>query len=78
MHSSMFIEEGGIGLVSLPKGKFPIVEANNWHAISIPFTHDEIKKVIFNMALLKAPGLDGFHADFYRKTWNQVSEIVNR
>ena len=32
-----------------------------------PFTEEEIKRVLFQMAPLKSPGLDGFKAGFFQK-----------
>ncbi|KAK6121388.1 hypothetical protein DH2020_044870 [Rehmannia glutinosa] len=37
-----------------------------------PFTSDEVKKAIFSMGPLKAPGPDGFQPIFFQKNWDIV------
>ena len=34
-----------------------------------PFTADEIKKSLFNIGDLRAPGQDGLHAVFFKRFW---------
>jgi len=34
--------------------------------LTAPFTEDEVRKAIFQMEHNKAPGLDGFPAEFYQ------------
>lgn len=38
--------------------------------------NDEIKKALFDMALLKTPGSDGFHAHFFQSQWDSVGGTV--
>jgi hypothetical protein len=33
----------------------------------VPFSYEEVKKALFQIGDLKAPGLDGMHAIFYKK-----------
>ncbi|KAK2638559.1 hypothetical protein Ddye_026354 [Dipteronia dyeriana] len=42
------------------------------------FTADEIRVDIFQMSPSKAPGVDGFPADFFQKIWNLVGDNITR
>lgn len=35
-----------------------------------------MKTVLFNMAPLKAPGNDGYHAIFFQSQWESIGEVV--
>jgi hypothetical protein len=39
-----------------------------------PFSHEEVKKALFSIGDLKAPGLDGLHAVFYKRFWNMLGD----
>lgn len=39
-----------------------------------PFTKEEIKRAIFDMWKVKAPGPEGFQAGFYKKYWDVVAK----
>lgn len=39
-----------------------------------PYTYEEVKKALFNIGDLKAPGLDGLHALFYKRFWNMLGD----
>jgi hypothetical protein len=39
-----------------------------------PFTAEEVKKALFNIGDLKAPGPDGLHAVFYKRFWNMLGD----
>ncbi|KAF7842718.1 reverse transcriptase [Senna tora] len=43
-------------------------------SLTNPPLEQEIKDVVFNLHPLKAPGLDGFHALFYQKSWDTIKE----
>ena len=40
--------------------------------LKAPFTEEEIKKTIFQMEHSKAPGPDGYHAEFYQHFWDVI------
>jgi hypothetical protein len=42
--------------------------------LTSPFTMDEVKKAIFEMEHNKAPGPDGFPAEFYQVFWEVIKE----
>ena len=41
-----------------------------------PFTEEEVRNALFQMAPLKAPDLDGFNAGFFQKHWDIVGPEV--
>jgi hypothetical protein len=43
-----------------------------------PFTEEEVRVALFQMHSLKSPGLDGYSAGFYQKSWVVVGKEVTR
>ncbi|KAL2904550.1 LINE-1 retrotransposable element ORF2 protein [Bienertia sinuspersici] len=43
-----------------------------------PFTSADVKNAIFSMDGSKAPGPDGFNAQFYKENWDIVSDLVSK
>jgi hypothetical protein len=41
-----------------------------------PFTAEDVKKAVFSIGDLKAPGPDGLHALFYKKFWHLVGNDI--
>jgi hypothetical protein len=39
-----------------------------------PYTTEEVKKALFNIGDLKAPGPDGLHAIFYKRFWDMLGD----
>ncbi|KAK1648056.1 hypothetical protein QYE76_065861 [Lolium multiflorum] len=42
--------------------------------LTAPYTREEVKKAMFNIGDLKAPGPDGLHAIFYKRFWHIIGE----
>lgn len=42
--------------------------------LTAPFTGEEVKKALFQIGDLKAPGPDGMHAIFYKKYWDLLGD----
>ena len=49
-------------------------EMNN--ALLAPYTADGVRKAHFNIGDLKAPGLDGLPAMFYRRFWPMLGDVL--
>jgi hypothetical protein len=39
-----------------------------------PFSTEEVKKALFSIGDLKAPGPDGLHAVFYKRFWDMLGD----
>lgn len=74
--SQLFTRENGVDCSYALKKKFPILTEEDWAAINGEVTPEEVKKALFEMSPLKAPGPDGFHAFFYQKAWEVVGPSV--
>nr|KYP77060.1 Transposon TX1 uncharacterized [Cajanus cajan] len=55
----------------------PQLNEEAYYRLLSPVTYDEVKQVIVNMSPLKAPGLDGFQAFFYKKYWQIVGRDLH-
>ncbi|XP_031091113.1 uncharacterized protein LOC115996111 [Ipomoea triloba] len=52
-----------------PINSFPEINLDTWRDLYKDCTTEEVKSAMFEMAPFKAPGPDGFHADFFQKAW---------
>jgi hypothetical protein len=50
----------------------PQVSAEENALLTAPYSEEEVKKAIFQMEHNKAPGPDGFPAEFYQKFWDII------
>jgi hypothetical protein len=73
-----------IQLIWLLPGTF-VYEAINWllsveenNFLTALYSEDEVKKAVFQMEHNKAPGPDGFPAEFYQNFWEIISLTLFR
>ena len=52
----------------------PQLQAAENDVLSAPFTKKEVHQAITQMKLNKAPGPDGFPAEFYKKWWHIIKD----
>ncbi|KAK5802899.1 hypothetical protein PVK06_030528 [Gossypium arboreum] len=69
-------EEGPDSIDDFPPSNFPQLEDDDVNFLGKPVTNEEINIALFDMAHLKAPGSDGFHALFFQKQWNRIGGAV--
>jgi hypothetical protein len=53
-----------------------LVHQHNLQQIEVPFSKEDIDKVVMRMPTDKAPGPDGFNGLFMKKCWNIIKENV--
>ncbi|KAH1098667.1 hypothetical protein J1N35_015588 [Gossypium stocksii] len=59
-----------------PNFSFPLLNSSEISLLEASVTDEEIKKAMFDMAPLKAPGSDGFHAHFFQSQWDIIGNDV--
>ncbi|KAH1131350.1 hypothetical protein J1N35_002728 [Gossypium stocksii] len=60
----------------LPPNHFPQLDQVDINFLGKAVSNEEIKSALFNMAPLKAPGSDGYHALFFQNQWSNIGENV--
>ncbi|KAH1131017.1 hypothetical protein J1N35_002395 [Gossypium stocksii] len=60
----------------LLSNNFPQLDPVDISFLGRPMSNIEIKEALFDMAPLKAPGSDGFHALFFQKYWDTLEKVV--
>ncbi|KAA3489594.1 reverse transcriptase [Gossypium australe] len=63
-------------IIDIPSNIFPCLKEQGIEFLNKPVLNDEIKKALFDMAPLKAPRSDGFHAHFFQSQWDLVGGTV--
>ena len=63
------------GLLSTVK---PVVTPQMNALLVAPYTKDEVKKALFQIGDLKAPGPDGLHAIFFKRFWHIVGDELTK
>jgi hypothetical protein len=58
--------------LSLDESRVDDIEQVSQDLLTRPFTMDEVREAIFQMEHNKAPGLDGFSAEFYQSCWEII------
>ena len=56
----------------------PVVTTQMNRLLIAPYTLEEVKKALFQIGDLKAPGPDGFPAHFYQRHWDICGEEVTK
>jgi len=62
------VDEGVLGDVERK------VTAEMNQLLMAPFSREEVKKALFSIGDLKAPGPDGLHAIFFKRFWNMLGD----
>jgi hypothetical protein len=65
-------EEGNFSMDESRTDDIPQVTVEENNLLTAHYTEKEVKKAIFQMEQNKAPGLDGFAAEFYQNFWKVI------
>ncbi|XP_073015397.1 uncharacterized protein [Primulina eburnea] len=76
-YSTLFQSDHTCNLTSLERGVFPPLADSKSRALYAPFSSEEVKQALDDMAPFKAPGPDGIPAGFYQKMWNIVGDSLS-
>ncbi|XP_031115795.1 uncharacterized protein LOC116019654 [Ipomoea triloba] len=71
-----FTKDEDIDLSLAPANYFPTIQEEDWRVFNRPFTEDDIKKAVYDMAPNKAAGPDGFIAAFYQQHWSILGKTI--
>ncbi|KAA3482036.1 RNA-directed DNA polymerase (Reverse transcriptase) [Gossypium australe] len=58
------------------KKDFARLKTSEIRSLETPISNEEIKKSLFDMAPLKAPGSDGYHAIFFQSQWDILGNDI--
>lgn len=61
---------------SLPPSRFPKLASTDSDFLGRMVTDEEIKRAMFDITPLKAPGSDSFHVIFFQKQWDTVGPAI--
>jgi hypothetical protein len=65
-------EESSFSLDETQTDDIPQVSIEENGLLTAPYSKEEVKKAVFQMEHNKAPGPDGFAAEFYQSFWNTI------
>lgn len=65
-------EDSFVSLDELAVGDIPQLRTDENEILSAPFTEKEVFEAVTQMKQNKAPGPDGFPAEFYKKCWHII------
>ena len=65
-------DEGNITLDETRTDDIPQVTAEENNILTAPFSEEEVRAAVFQMEHNKAPGPDGFPAEFYQNFWDII------
>jgi hypothetical protein len=65
-------DEGNFGMDETRTDDIPQVSVEENNFLNALYTEDEVKKAVFQMEHNKAPGPDGFPAEFYQNFWELI------
>lgn len=60
----------------LSSSAFPKLKTTEVQFLSKQITDEEIRITLFDMVLLKAPGIDEFHALFFQNQWDHIGNTI--
>jgi hypothetical protein len=69
-------EESSFSLDEMQTDDIPHVSMEENGLLTATYSEEEVKKAVFQMEHNKAPGLDGFPAEFYQIFWDRSSTYV--
>ena len=75
-YQTLFTTEGQDGHSLRYPNSFLILPRDLQQNLSKPFSKDEDKKALFDMAPYKVPCVDGFHAGFFQGAWPVVRDTL--
>ena len=65
-------EEGNFSLDESRTSDIPQVSVEENNLLTAPYSEDEVRKAVFQMEHNKAPGPDGFPAEFFQNFWDII------
>jgi hypothetical protein len=77
-YSTLYSTEGTNGMDEVLDTVPVSVTADMNERLIAPFVDEEVKQALFQMYPLKAPGPDGYPAQFFQKHWDLCGEEVTR